>query len=441
MVGRRFLSLVLAVTGILTSTMAAADEQFIPVPSYRIGPYGVGGSAIFGGMIDYFNLINARDGGIDGVRLAWEECETEYRTPKTVACYEQLKTRGDKGASLFQFVSTGATYAVLERASKDKIPLLSIGYGRTDSADGRVFPYVFPLVTTYWSQNSAKIRFIGMQEGGMDKLRGKVIVNLHHGSGYGRETIPILDKQAHIYGFKVVHIEVPHPGTEQQSQWLKIRRLKPDWVILRGWGVMNPIALKTAAQTGFPRDRMVGVWFSGAEEDVEPAGDAAIGFIAAGFHPGGTGFPVHQDLQRYVYSAGLGNLEDPARVGSVYYNRGLITAMISVEGIRTAQQKYGQRTLSGEEIRWGIENLQLSADRIKQLGFEGLAQPLEVSCADHEGGGAVLFSRWDGKRWVQLTDWIEADKDLVRPMIEASAARYAKEHGITLRDCAQEAAL
>ncbi|WP_210396925.1 ABC transporter substrate-binding protein [Motiliproteus sediminis] len=419
----------------LAPSLVLADEQFIPIPSYRTGPYGGGGSAIFGGMIDYYNLINERDGGVNGVRLVWEECETEYRTPKAVACYEQLKHKGEKGASLFQFVSTGATYAVLERAREDRIPLLSIGYGRTDSADGRVFPYVFPLVTTYWSQNSAKIRFIGLQEGGMDKLRGKVIVNLHHGSGYGRETIPILDKQAHLYGFKVVHIEVPHPGTEQQSQWLKIRRLQPDWVILRGWGVMNPTALKTAFQSGFPRDRIVGVWFAGAEEDVEPAGEAAIGFVAAGFHPGGDGFPVHADLRRYIYEAGRGDLEDDSRFGSVYYNRGLITAMISVEGIRTAQARFGERTLSGEEIRWGFENLRLTEEDLARLGFKGLAQSLEVSCADHEGGGAVMFSRWDGSKWVQLTDWIEADKELVRPMIEASAARYAEEHGITPRDC------
>ncbi|HEY5717435.1 MAG TPA: ABC transporter substrate-binding protein, partial [Motiliproteus sp.] len=239
-------------------------------------------------------------------------------------------------------------------------------------------------------------------------------------------------------GFKVVHIEVPHPGTEQQSQWVKIRRLDPDWVILRGWGVMNPTALRTAAEVGYPRDRMIGAWFSGSEEDVVPAGDAAIGFIAAGFHPSGTGFKVHRDLQRYVYAEGLGNLSDATRLGTIYHNRGLIMAMISVEGIRTAQQKFGQRTLSGEEIRWGFEHLALDVTTLKKLGFEGLAQPLHVSCADHEGGGAVMFSRWDGKRWVQLTDWVEADKALVRPMIEASAARYADEHGLALRDCSAE---
>ncbi len=414
---------------------ATVQEQFIPVTGYRVGHYGAGGQALFGAMVDYFSLINERDGGIGGVRLSWEECETEYRTPQAVACYEKLKKRGPKGAALFQFVSTGATYALIERSREDRIPLLSIGYGRTDSADGRFFPYTFPLITTYWSQNSAKIRFIGQQEGGMNALRDKVIVNLHHGSGYGRETVPILDKQAEIYGFRVVHIEVPHPGIEQHSQWLKIRRLQPDWVILRGWGVMNPTALKMAQKVSFPRERMIGVWFSGAEEDVEPAGDAAKGFIAAGFHPGGDHFPVHEDLRRHVYDKELGDLSDTSRIGSVYYNRGLIMAMLSVEGVRRAQARFGARTLSGEEIRWGFENLDLNAERIAELGFAGLAQPLKLSCSDHEGGGAVKFSQWDGKQWNELTDWIAADRALVRPMIEASAVRYAQENGIPPRNC------
>ena len=162
--------------------------------------------------------------------------------------------------------------------------MISLGYGRTDASDGRVFPYIFPLITNYWSQNTAKIKFIGMKEGGMDKLQGKKIVNLYHDSAYGKETISVLDAQAKKYGFQVTHIAVPHPGNEQQSQWLQVRQIRPDWVILRGWGVMNPTALKAAAKVGFPRTKIVGVWWSGAEEDVIPAGDVA-GLHRRGLQP------------------------------------------------------------------------------------------------------------------------------------------------------------
>ena len=429
----------LALGAALAAPALAQQEQFVPMASYRVGPYAAGGTGTFGGFIDYLDMLNRRDGGINGVKLTWEECETEYKNDRGVECYERLKTKGPTGAAMFNFLSTGITYAVIERATADKIPVVSIGYGRADASDGRVFPYVFPLVTNYWSQNTAKIKFIGMKEGGMGKLKGKKIINLYHGSAYGKETIPILDLQAKKYGFTVTHIEVPHPGNEQESQWLQIRQAKPDWVILRGWGVMNPVALKTAAKVGFPRDRMVGVWWSGAEEDMIPAGDAAKGFIAAAFHPSGTNFPVLKDIQKHVYSGGhKGNLEDASRYGSIYYNRGVIHGILNSEAIRTAQAKFGKKPLTGEQVRWGLENLNIDDKRLKELGAAGLLQPIKVSCTDHEGGGAVKFQQWDGKKWNLITDWIKSDQSIVRPQIEESAAAYAKEKGITPRDCSKE---
>ena len=421
------------------SALAQAGEQFIGLPSYRVGAYAAGGSGLYGGWIDYMAMINERDGGINGVKLTWEECETEYNNARGVECYERLKKKGTTGNTVFQPLSTVITYSVIDRATADKIPIISLGYGRTDASDGRVFPYVFPLITNYWSQNTAKVKFIGSKEGGMDKLKGKKIVNLYHDSAYGKETIPVLDAQAKKYGFEVTHIPVAHPGNEQQSQWLQIRQVKPDWVILRGWGVMNPTALKAAAKVGYPRDKIVGVWWSGAEEDTIPAGDAAKGFIAAGFNVAGTNYPVIQDIQKYVVAKGKSNMEDKSRIGSVYYNRGVVHGIVTVEAIRRAQEKFGKgKPVTGEQMRWGIENLSIDQNRLKQLGAVGFMPDLKVTCADHEGSGKVKFQQWDGKQWKVITDWVEADRGIVRPMIEESAAKYAKEKNLTLRDCAKE---
>ncbi len=420
------------------ATAAVADEQFIPLLSYRVGAYASGGTGIFGGYIDYMNMINQRDGGINGVKLTWEECETEYNTARGVECYERLKNKGALGASMVMPLSTGITYSLIDRVATDKIPLVTIGYGRTDASDGRVFPYVFPMLTNYWSQNTTKIKFIGMREGGMDKLKGKKIVNLYIDIPYGKETIPVLDAQAKKYGFIVTHIPFTAPGNDQQSQWLQIRQIKPDWVILRGYGVNVPVAIKTAAKSGFPRDHMVGVWWSGSEEDTIPAGDAAKGYIAAGFNVAGTNYPVIKDIQKYVYAKNLGNMEDKSRVGSIYYNRGVVYGIITVEAIRKAQEKYGKKTLSGEQVRWGLENLNLDDKHLKQLGAEGFLPALKMSCADHEGSGLAKFQQWDGKQWKVITDWITPDRELVRPMIEQSAAEYAKEKNLTLRDCSKE---
>src|SRR5713101_6113386 len=431
---------VAVVAGLAATPSSAEGEQFIGLPTYRVGPYAAGGSGIYGGWIDYMTLINEREGGINGVKLVWEECETEYNNARGVECYERLKTRGSTGNIAFDPLSTGISYAVLDKVAVDKIPLVTIGYGRTDSADGRVFPYVFPMITHYWSQNTAKIKFIGTKEGGMDKLKGKKIVNIYHDSAYGKETIPVLDAQAKKYGFVVTHMPVTPPGNEQGSQWLQVRQLNPDWVILRGWGVMNPTALKAAAKVGFPRDHIIGVWWSGAEEDTIPAGDAAKGYIAAGFNVAGANFPVVQDIKKYVYAKGKGEMEDQSRIGSIYYNRGVVHGIVTVEAVRTAQAKFGKgKSITPEQMRWGIENLQISDARLKELGAAGFMQSLKVTCADHEGGGAVKFQQWDGTQWKVITDWIQPDRELVRSMVEQSAAAYAKEKNITPRDCSKEA--
>ena len=427
----------LAAAALLVGPAPAQDEkdmQFFPVNAYWTGPYAAGGSAFGGGLIDYMKMLNARDGGVNGVKLFWEKCETQYQNDRIVECYERMKNRG-AGMALFHPMSTGGTYSVFERAAEDEIPVLSIGYGRTDASDGRVFPYLFPLLTNYWSQNTAKIRFIGQRVGGMENLAGLKIANIYHDSAYGKETIPVLDRQAGIYGFDVRHFPVVHPGVDQKATWLQVaRRYRPDWVILRGWGVMNPTALKEAARVGFPRDRMVGVWWSGAEEDTVPAGDAAEGFIAAGFHPSGTGFPVIQDIVKHVYDAGEGELPRE-RLGSIYYNRAVVWGIVSIEAIRRAMDMFGNRPVSGPEVQQALETLEMTPERIAELGATGLVPPFAVTCADHEGGAAVMFQQWRGGAWVPISDWVETDRGLVRPMIEESAAQYAAEQGVAPRDC------
>ncbi len=419
----------------------APNEQYFPLQSYRVGPYAAGGTGFFGGFIDYLQLVNQRDGGVNGVKFSWSECETEYVVEKGVECYERLK-KGLNGApaAATNPLSVGIAYATLERSTEDKLPLITINHGRTDSTDGRVFPYVFPLQLNPYSEVSAIVNYIGQQSGGLDQLKGKKIVTLYHGSPYGKETIPVLDILARKYGFQVQHVEVPHPGNEQQSQWLTIRKEKPDWVILRGWGVMNPVALKNAQKVGFPANKVIGNIWSNSEDDAAPAGDAAKGYISITTHPSGTEFPVLKDIRKYVVDAGKGNLADPKRFGNVYYNLGVVNGILNVEAVRVAQAKFGKRALSGEEVRWGFENIHIDDARLKQLGATGLLQKLKLSCADHEGGGAVRFQQWDGKGWKLISDWVQADRALLRPIIEESSARYAKEKGITPRDCAKEAA-
>ncbi len=177
---------------------------------------------------------------------------------------------------------------------------------------------------------------------------------LYHGSPYGKETIPIYELLKDKYGFEVQQIEVPHPGNEQQAQWLTIRRAKPDYVILRGWGVMNPVAIKTAQKTGFPVDRIIGNVWSNSEEDVIPAGDAAIGYTAITTQASGADYPVLKEVVKTVYDAGKGNLEDKKRIGSVYHNLGIVNGILNVEAVRIAQAQFRQPHADGRRSPLGL---------------------------------------------------------------------------------------
>jgi branched-chain amino acid transport system substrate-binding protein len=430
-------TLLVIVVAAASGFAAAQSEQYIPILSYRIGPYAAGGSGYFGGAIDYFTLVNL-NGGINGVKLVWEECETEYNAARGVECYERLKTQHG-GASTVEPLSTGISYGLFERVAQDKIPMTTNGYGLAISADGRVFPWVFPLGTTYWDQAAAMIAYLGQKVGGEANLKGKKIVFMYHDSAYGKEPIPVVEALAARDGFELTKIPLTPPATTQESQWLQVRQLKPDYVILWGFGVMNPVAIKTAAKMGFPRDHILGVWWAGSEEDVIPAGDAAKGYVTAAFSASGTNFPVMQEIVKKVYGANKGNLEDKSRIGSIYHTRGVTYAIMIVEAIRQAQNHFGKgKVMSPEQVRWGLEHLDLSEARLKELGASGLFPPVKTSCVDHEGSGMVKFQEWDGKAFKTLTPFMAGDRAMVPQMVEKGADKYAADKKITPRDCSKE---
>jgi branched-chain amino acid transport system substrate-binding protein len=388
---------------------AHAKEQVVPAMFHWAGPYAAGGPAIVAGMLDYLQMRNVRDGGINGVKFAWQ------------------KNDAAAGATLVMPLSTGITNSLLERVAADKVPL---------------FPYVFPLITTYWDQAAAMVRYIGEEEGGLEKLRDRKIALLYHDSAYGKEPIPVLADLAKKYGYTLSTIPVPHPGDEQQSQWQQILQLRPDWVILWGWGAMTPTALTSAAKVGYPRGRMLGVWWSGAEEDVVPAGEAAKDFVAAGFNAPGASYPVIAEIRKHVYGKGGGEMQDRSRIGSIHYNRGVVFGIITAEAVRVAQNRFGKiRPVTGAQLQWALEHLNLDARRLKALGASGLMPPLDTSCSDHAGSGVVRFMRWDGSRWNAIGDWVAplpGDREMVQAKYAESAMRYAKEKGITPRRCSAE---
>jgi branched-chain amino acid transport system substrate-binding protein len=296
----------------------------------------------------------------------------------------------------------------------------------------------FPLLGTYWSAADIAVQHVAKELGGAANLKGKKISLVYHDSPYGKEPIAALQSLAKRHGFDFTPIPVTHPGVEQKSQWLSIRQNRPDYVLIWGWGVMNGVAIKEAAAVAYPRDKMVGVWWSGAEPDVTPAGPDAAGYKALMLQHGAEkAAAVHAEIKKHVYDKGKG-ITEWDKVGEVLYNRGMVNAMLGVEAVRKAQEKYGKKPLTGEQVRWGFENLNLTADRIKALGFEGMLRPMKITCADHEGARDGRVQQWDGKAWKIISDWYTANQEVTEPLVKEVSANYATEKKITPRDCSKE---
>ena len=426
----------IAIAAAVVATMGASSamaELVFPSLSYRTGPYAPNGIPFADGYADYLTLINERDGGIGGVKIANPECETGYNTEKGVECYESTKGIGS-GALIYQPLSTGITYQLIPKATADGIPVHSMGYGRTSAANGKVFEWVFNYPATYWDGASIAINHIMSQEGG--DIKGKSIALIYHNSAYGKEPIRTLEELSKKHGYKLTLIPVDHPGQEQKSQWLQIRRDRPDYVLMWGWGVMNSVAVQEAANIRFPMDHFIGVWWSGSENDVLPAGDGSNGYKALALANPGGDYPIYADLKKHVYDAGKA-AGDGSHVGEVLYNRGMYAALLAVEAAKKAQEIAGKADINAADMRKGMEALVITNELMTALGLPDFGPEFTVTCANHGGSGLGKVQQWDAsaKEWKVITDWISADREVIDPLIAADAEAFAKESGIAPREC------
>ena len=423
------LKLTSIVLGAVMAAGPALADLVLPMLSYRTGAYAVNGIPFADGYNDYLTLMNERDGGIGGVKIDIRECETGYNTEKGVECYESLK---GTGALIFSPLSTGITYQLIPKATVDGTNIHSMGYGRTSAKNGKVFRNVFNYPANYWDGASIAVKHIMDQEGG--DLKGKKITLLYHNSGYGKEPIRTLQELAKKHGFEYKGIAVDHPGQEQKSQWLQIRQQRPDYVLMWGWGVMNQVAVKSAASIKFPMDKFIGIWWSGSENDVLPAGQGAHGYKSLTFNAPGSNYQVHKDIKKYVHDKGEAS-GDGSHFGTVLYNRGLFQAMVQVEAAVVAQRIHGTSKITPAMYRDGMEAVDLSAERMEELGFKDFAPAFKNTCENHGGSGLAAVQQWDAKakKWNMITEYMYGDSDVVQKLIAEDSSKYAAEQKIAER--------
>jgi branched-chain amino acid transport system substrate-binding protein len=414
------LTLILAAPAVAPAS--ADDSIYVPLFTYRTGPFAGSGTPIADGMHDYLTMLNLRDGGIGGVKLNVDECETGYDTKKGLECYDAVKS---KNPVIVNPWSTGITLSLIPRAAVDKIPILSMAYGLSASAKGDVFPWIFNPPATYWDGLSEILKYVG--DGSIEKLKGKTLGYLYFDAGFGKEPIPLFNQLSKDFGFTLkLYPVAPADMQNQSAQWLDIRRDKPDFVVMYGWGAMNATAVKEAIKSGYPMDKFVSIWWPG-EADLLSSGDGAKGFKTLNWHGVGADYPALQDIKKLVVDAGKSQAPKD-EFGSVLYDRGVYNSVLIAEAIANAQKLTGKKVVTGEDVRRGLETINLDAARFKAIGLEGFAAPFKLSCADHNSHSATFIQQWDGAKWVKLTDPIAPDSAVVQPLLDDAAKAYAEKN-------------
>lgn len=363
------------------------------------------------GQRDYLSLVNGR-GGINGYQIVADVSDHGNDLPRAIEAYERSKTQG---AVLIDPLSTPVARALVPRVLEDKINMVTAFSGRSDAADGTAFPYVLPLSPNYWTQAGLLIDFFRQQDG---DLKGKKICFVHIDTPFGKEPLPILEKLSGQLGYELLTFPYTPPGNDQSAIWPQVRRARPDWIMFWGAGVGQTVALTEAIRNGLPMDRVSSsVWISESDMDVvgpeQATGVMKIEPCVSGREP-----KLVQDILKEVVEAGKGaGPED--KVGTSYYNYGVMLASIMVEGVRMAFEKAPDGPVSGEWLNAGLRS-------ITNFDAEGLIPPTTVTPEDHQGGGQARVARWNGSKFVPATDWFSANQDVVWEEVRKYSSEFKK---------------
>ena len=399
-----------AATAILSAGPVVSEQReiVIGVQCDRTGPTQIIGVNLCPAYQDYINLVNSR-GGVGGYRIKADEIDIEYKVPPAVEAYERQKAEGAVSIMLY---GTPQTQALTQKLKEDKTPGTSPGFGTAAAANGARYPYLFPIAATYWAQGAAAIKFVKDKLGG--SLDGKKIAYLFYDNPAGHEPLAIFEDLQKVEKFELKTFAVPPPGVEMGAQILDItQRFRPDFVIAHLFGRSPSVAIKELKRNGYPLSKVVGFVWGSAEADIEAAGgwSVAEGYHTIQFAGVGNDYPVRNDIVEMYKAEGKQPPKDMQE--TVYYNRGLLTAALHVEAIRNAIKANGGQRPTGDDVKKGFES-------IRNFTLGGLVPPLELSAADHEGGGWVqIFQVKDGK-FVKETDWFRGYPEIQAQLLKAS---------------------
>ena len=391
--------------------VAQGKELVIGMQCDRTGPTQITGTTLCPAYHDYVALVNSK-GGIGGFKFKVIEIDHEYKVPPAMEAHERFKK---EGAIFHSVYGTPQIAALMKKLEEDKMAATSPGFGSAAAADGKRYPWIFPVAATYWSQAAVAVDFVKKQLGG--NLKGKKIAYMFFDNPAGKEPIGILEDIAKIEGFEMRTFAVPSPGIEMGAQVLDITgRFKPDFVIAHLFGRAPAVALKELKGKGFPLSKVVGLVWAVSEADIAAAGGMAF---AEGYHTlqyAGVGkdYPVLKEIEAMYKAQGK---QPPKEMDStVLYNRGVFQAAVQLEAIGHAIKAKGGAAPTSSDVRDGFE-------KIKDFTLGGLVPPLTITPEDHEGGGWVQVWTIKGGKYVKATEWQTAYRDVIKKHLAEDAKK------------------
>ncbi|NKC11736.1 MAG: ABC transporter substrate-binding protein [Gammaproteobacteria bacterium] len=396
---------ILAVSLALTAGVHSgvwAKEYILGYQCDRSGPTQVVGAFICDGTHDYFRLAN-KQGMFGEHTVRVFEIDHGYNVPRGVEAYERTKQEGHISYALY---GTPHTYALTPKLTADKVPGTSPGFGSAGAANGKSYPYIFPIAATYWSQAGAAVKFVMDQWQAEGQSGTPKVAYIYYDNPAGREPLPVLRDLQKRIGFAMRKFAVPPPGVEMRPQVLDIvRKYRADWVIAHLFGRAPGVSMKEFSRLRFPMNRIVGFVWAGAESDVAIAGwDTAEGYNALQFAGVGHEHAIINEIKE-MYKA-EGKPEPEQMKVSVYYNRGVFMGAVHAKAIANAIEAKGGGEITGDDVRKGFE-------QIRDFSLDGFLPPLNITEEDHEGGGWVQVWQVKGGKFVKKTDWIRGYRDVV----------------------------
>jgi branched-chain amino acid transport system substrate-binding protein len=387
----------------------AQDKELIfGLQCDRTGATQTVGIFLCPGYHDYIALLNSK-GGIEGYKIKVLEIDNEYKVPAAMEAHERFKK---EGAVLEGIYGTPQTAALTKKLEEDKILGTSPGFGTAAATDGKRYPYIFPIAASYWSQGAAAVAFAKRELGG--SLKDKKIAYVFYDNPAGKEPLVILEDLAKSEGFELRTFSVPAPGVEMSAQALDITgRYKPDFVIAHLFGRAPSVSIKELKGKGYPLNKVISLVWGSSEADIKAAGgfEVASGYHTLQFAGVGSDFQVIKDINA-MYQA-EGKSAPAAQEISVFYNRGVMVAAIHAEAVRNAIKAKGGAKPTGEDVKKGME-------AITGFTLGGMVPPMEITEADHEGGGWVqVWTVRDGKL-AKDGDWFQAYRDVIKKHLAAT---------------------